>query len=207
MFMLRESLPDLKGKVRFIHAVPGAPSIDIYAEGTLLASNCKFGELTDYVELSPSNYSIEAYPTGTYDTPLFTRPIDVIPGNSNTISIIINNNIVSLFSLKDAGAKAGEDICFLRFIHLSPNSPLITLSLKNGDNLFNDVEYLETTGYYPLSPGIYDFKLSFSGASAISKTLSSISLTPGEFQTIYVIGLLNGEPQLGFILARDGRQD
>lgn len=207
MFILRESLPDLNGKVRFIHAAPGIPSVDIYADGTLLASNCKFGELTDYVELASSNYSIEVYPTGTYDTALFTSSIDVIPGNSNTISIVTNNNRLILFSLKDAGAKAGEDICFLRFIHLSPNSPLITLSLKNGENLFNYVEYLETTGYYPLSPGIYDFNLSFSGASEISKTLSNISLTPGEFQTIYVIGLLSGEPQLGFILSRDGRQD
>lgn len=207
MFMLRETLPDLKGKVRFIHSSPGTPSIDIYAEGTLLASNVKFGDLTDYVELSPSSYSIEIYKSGTYDTPLLTQSTDVIPGISNTICIVTNNNVLTLFSLKDAGSKAGKDICFLRFINLSPNSPLITLALKNGENLFNDVEYLETTGYYPLSPGIYDFKLSFSGASAVTKTLSGVSLTPGEFQTIYVIGLLNGEPQLGFILARDGRQD
>lgn len=206
MFILKESLPDLNGKIRFLHAVPGAPSVDIYADGTLLASNCKFGELTDYIELASSNYSIEIYKAGTYDTALFNSQLDVIPGTSNTISIAKNNNSLMLFSLKDAGAKAGQDICFLRFIHISPNSPLVTLSLRNGETLFNSVEYLETTGYYPLSPGIYDFKLSLLGASALNKTISNISLEAGQFQTIYLIGLLNSEPQLGFLLSKDGRQ-
>ena len=66
--------------------------------------------------------------------------------------------------------------------------------------------YLETTGYYPLSPGIYNFTLSLSGATSISRTLSNVSLIPGEFETLYVVGVLNGEPEVGYILTRDGRQ-
>lgn len=206
MFMLRDSLPDLKGKIRFIHAVPNTPSVDIYGNGTLLASNCKFGDLTDYVELAPLEYLIEIYPTGTYDTPIFTENLTLLPGNALTVSIVTNNSRLSLFKLKDSASKAGTNISFLRFIHLSPNTPLISLSTKNGEMLFNQVEYLETTGYYPLSPGSYNFVLSLSGASAINKTISNLSIVPGEFQTIYVLGLLNGEPQLGFLLSKDGRQ-
>lgn len=207
MFLLRADVPNLSSKIRFIHAVPGAAAVDIYGNGTLLASNCKFGDLTNYVNLAPDTYLIEVFPTGTYDTPILSENIDLSPSTAYTVSIITSNSKLSLFTLKDAGSKANTDISFLRFINLSPNSPLLSLALRSGDILFNQVEYLETTGYYPLSPGIYDFTLSFSGATVVNKTLNQVSLQPGEFQTLYVIGLLEGEPQLGFILAKDGRQD
>lgn len=94
--------------------------------------------------------------------------------------------------------------CFLRFIHLSPNSPLISLSLSNDEILFNNVEYLETTGYYPLSPAIYDFKVTFSSFAGLIKYINDKKLTNGRFYTIYIIGLLNKEPKLGYLLVEDG---
>ncbi|WP_024615202.1 DUF4397 domain-containing protein [Clostridium sp. Ade.TY] len=204
MFLLNSNLPNLSCKLRFIHAVPGAEAVDIYANGSLVASNASFGTLTEYVNLSPDTYIVELFKAGTYDTPLLKENVTILPSSVYTVSIVTNNSKTSLFKLKDAGTKTNSEISFLRFINLSPNSPLLTLSLKNSDPLFKEVEYLETTGYYPLSPGIYDFDLSFSDANIITKTLNNVSLVPGEFETLYVIGLLKGEPQLGYILSKDG---
>lgn len=205
MFMLRETLPNLKSKIRFIHAVPGAPSIDIYSKGVLLKSNVSFGDLSEYIELSPGDYTLDLYPSGTYDTPFFSGNLTIKPNSYSTVSVVTNNSVISFFVLKDTASKASSDISFLRFINLSPNAPLLSLSIRNRDTLFNNVEYLETTGYYPLSPGIYNFTLAFSSASAVSKTLTNVTLLPGEFETIYVIGLLDGIPDIGYILSRDGR--
>lgn len=204
MFLLNSNLPNLSCKIRFIHAVSGAESYDIYANGSLLASNVKFGTLTQYVNMAPDTYLIELFKAGTYDNPILKENITLLPSNVYTVSLVTNNSNLSLFSLKDAGSKTNSEISFLRFINLSQNSPLLTLSLKNSDPLFNEVEYLETTGYYPLSPGIYDFDLLFSDSNITTKTLNDVSLVPGEFETLYIIGLLKGEPQLGYILAKDG---
>ena len=205
MFMLRETLPDLKSKIRFIHAVPGAPSVDIYSQGVLLKSNLSFGDLSEYVELSPGDYTLDLYPSGTYATALFSSNLTIKPNSYSTVSIVTNNSVISFFVLTDTASKASPDISFLRFINLSPNSPLLSLSIRNRDTLFNSVEYLETTGYYPLSPGIYNFTLSFAGASVVTKTLSNVTLVPGGFETVYVIGLLDGIPDIGYILSTDGR--
>lgn len=205
--MFRESLPNLNSKVRFIHAVPGTPNIDIYTGGNLLKSNLAFGTISEYINFAPGDYVIDIYPSGTYDTAIFSGTLTVIPNSYSTASLITNNSELSFFVLRDTASKASLDISFLRFINLSPTSPLLSLSIRNRQTLFDSVEYLETTGYYPLSPGIYNFTLALSGATSISKTLSNVSLIPGEFETIYVVGVLNGEPEVGYILTRDGRQD
>ena len=64
--------------------------------------------------------------------------------------------------------------------------------------------YLETTGYYPLSPAIYDFKVTFSSFAGLIKYINDKKLTNGRFYTIYIIGLLNKEPKLGYLLVEDG---
>lgn len=204
--MFRESLPNLSSKVRFIHAVPGTPNIDIYTGGNLLKSNLAFGTISEYIDFAPGDYVIDIYPSGTYDTAIFSGTLTIIPNSYSTASLITNNSELSFFVLRDTASKASLDISFLRFINLSPTSPLLSLSIRNRETLFDSVEYLETTGYYPLSPGIYNFTLLLSGATSISRTLSNVSLIPGEFETLYVVGVLNGEPEVGYILTRDGRQ-
>lgn len=200
----RNSLPKLDSKIRLIHASPKLNSVDIYANGNLIATNLSFGDLTDYLSISPDEYIIEAFESGTYDNPILKQRIEIIPNQILTISFVLDNNETRLFDIKDSSSIGRKDICFVRFLNYSSNSPLLSLSLINNEVLFNDVEYLETTGYYPLSPGIYSFKVSFSGTNLTNKNISNITLIPGEFQTIYVIGTLNGEPQLGYLLTTDG---
>ena len=49
MYMFRDSLPRVDGKIRLLHAIPDAPSVDIYANGKLIYSNLSFGKVTDYI--------------------------------------------------------------------------------------------------------------------------------------------------------------
>lgn len=205
MYLFRDVLPKLKGNLRFIHAVPGGPAVDIYASGSLLASNVAFSDISSYMELSPGIYNIQIYKAGTYDAPLLSKDYEVIPNTFFTISVIVLEGSITLFSLKDASSVSTVETAFLRFINLSPTAPLLTLSLSNGDILFNSVEYVETTGYYPLSSGIYNLLVSAAGASAINKFIKDINLKPGEFDTIYIIGQADGQPKLGYLSTKDGK--
>ena len=51
MFLFRDSLPDMKGKMRLLHAAAGAKAIDIYVDGNILATNLDFGEITSYQDI------------------------------------------------------------------------------------------------------------------------------------------------------------
>lgn len=207
--LFRQNLPNLQSKVRFIHAVPLAPAVDIYLSGMSMGKDLAFSDITCYENISPGNYELQLYKSGTYVKPLISSNIDISPNSNLTINIVTLGTSLDIFTLNDANIKDKVKIgnCFLRFIHLSPNAPLISLSLSNDVILFNNVEYLETTGYYPLSPAIYDFKVTFSSFAGLIKYINDKKLANGRFYTIYIIGLLNREPKLGYLLVEDGIEE
>ncbi len=204
--LFRQNLPNLQSKIRFIHAVPSAPAVDVYLSGMPMGKSLGFSDITCYENISPGSYELQLYKSGTYDKALITKEVDILPNSSSTTSIVTLGGALDIFTLNDASVKDKVKIgsAFLRFIHLSPNAPLVSLALSNDAVLFNNVEYLETTGYYPLSQAIYDFKVTFSSFSGLFKYINDRKLANGKFYTIYIIGLLNRNPKLGYLLVEDG---
>ena len=82
-------------------------------------------------------------------------------------------------------------------------APLTYLGLPNGIILFNQAEYLETTGYYQLSPGIYNFEILLGASESPTKYIKNITLDGCKFYTIYIIGLFNDKPPLGYLFVDD----
>lgn len=203
--LFRQNLPDMQSKIRFLHAVPLAQAVDVYLTGSLLGRNLSFSDISCYENIGAGDYEVQIYPAGIYDKPIFTKNIDILPNTSSTVNIVILGEKIDIFVLNDANVAGNLTNCFLRFIHLSPNSPLLSLLLPNDITLFGNVEYLETTGYYPLSPAIYNFKVNFSAVTVLSKYITDKTLRNGKFYTIYIIGLLNKEPTAGYIMVEDGK--
>lgn len=203
MEIFTPALPNSKSNIRLIHALPKAGPVDVYANGEIVAKNLAFGKFTSYLPLEPGDYEIQLYKSGFYDNPLLTKTINLLPKSASTISVITLDKAIDLFVLKDSIGSPNITNSFLRFINLSPNSPLLTLSLPNNIILFDSVEYVETTGYAKLSPGIYNFKITISSTEAIAKFINNIRLINSTYHTIYIIGELNGTPQIGYLLLKD----
>ncbi|AOR22858.1 DUF4397 domain-containing protein [Clostridium taeniosporum] len=201
MFLFRNSFPDIKSNIRFLHAVPESISVDIYANGNLIYSNLSFGEISNYIDMAPGKYNIKLYKAYTYDDPLLSETIEVLPLSSSTININYEDNEVSLLKLDDGESEANPLLSYVRFINLSPNSFNLSLSLPNGPILFDETPYLEITDYYPVSPGIYNFVVS--DKNNFSKFISNIDLGKNVFITIYIVGLLNDTPRIGYVLTKD----
>lgn len=198
-----KSLPRVDTNVRIIHAVPNAPNVDIYVNGSLLTSNLSFGKISKYITLTSNEYDFQIFITGTYDKPLLSQTIPLIANSNYTISIVSLDNNLFLFKLKDSNIPFNKSQTLLRFINLSSNSPLLSLSLPNGIILFNEAEYLETTGYSQLSSGIYNFEVILGSSDIAKKYIKNLTLDNEKFYTIYIIGLFTGKPPLGYLLTDD----
>lgn len=203
MEQFSNSLPRVDSNVRILHSVPNAPNVDVYANGSLLISNLAFGKLSKYMTLSPDEYEFQIFVTGTYDKPILSQNIQLIANANYTISVVTLANNLYLFKLKDDNVPVTKSQAFLRFINLSANAPLLSLSLPNGIVLFNGAEYLETTGYYQLSSGIYNFEVLLGSSEVTTKYIKNITLDGGKFYTIYIIGLFNGKPPIGYLFVDD----
>lgn len=206
MYMFRDSLPRVDGRVRFLHATPDAPNVDIYANEKLVYSNLPFGKITDYISITPGTYNIKIYKTGTTNKELFSDPTDITPNSIMTVAVTYQNDQIGYFTIDDSHIPESNPLLsFIRFINISPNAPLLSLSLPTDIVLFNQASYLETNNYYPISPGIYNFIVSSSDGN-FNKYISDVNLTKNIFITIYIIGFYNSSPPLGYILVKDGEK-
>ena len=203
MEQFSKSLPRVETSVRILHAVPNAPNVDVYLNGSLLTSNLSFGKISKYSVFSPGEYEFQLFPTGTYDKPLLSQTVQLIANANYTVSIVTLSNDLYLFRLKDSNIPATKSQASLRFINLSSNAPLLSLALPNGVTLFNQAEYLETTGYYPLSAGIYNFEVLLGSSQVTTKFIKNITLDVSRFYTIYIIGLFNDKPPIGYLFVDD----
>lgn len=203
MEQFSKSLPRVETSVRILHAVPNASNVDVYLNGSLLTSNLAFGKISKYSVFSPGEYEFQLFPTGTYDKPLLSQTVQLIANANYTVSIVTLSNDLYLFRLKDSNIPATKSQASLRFINLSSNAPLLSLALPNGVTLFNQAEYLETTGYYSLSSGIYNFEVLLGSSQVTTKFIKNITLDVSRFYTIYIIGLFNDKPPIGYLFVDD----
>ncbi|MDO5515976.1 MAG: DUF4397 domain-containing protein [Clostridium sp.] len=202
--MFRDSLPRVDGNIRFLHAIPDAPNVDIYANGKLLYSNLSFGQITNYISVPPQTYNIRLFKTGTTATDLFSDSTEISPNSISTVVVTYENNEIAYFTVDDSHVPESNPLLsFIRFINIAPTAPLLSLSLPNNIVFFNQASYLETNDYYPTSPGVYDFIVSASDGD-FDKYISDVNLTKNSFFTIYIIGLYKSSPPLGYVLVRDG---
>lgn len=197
------AFPKLNSSVRLLYACPDFGPINIFANGNLLIQNCKFGEASKYLSLPPMNYKIEIFKVSDNNTPIFEYNFEAIPTMICTICLTCIHGNFQVLNLTDNFHSKKLNTSYLRFINLSPNAPLLNLGLFENKSLFKDVEFCETTNYYPLIPKDYSFTVYNSKLSTFKKKLPKLNLIDGEKYTIFIIGLLNGEPSIGFLFLKD----
>ena len=201
----KNTLPNINSNIRILHALPKYHNIDIYANGLLIAKNIAFSKISKYFSLVPRKYEIQIYKSGFYDNPIYSQTVTLTSKQYYTICLTPLNEEIYFLILKDGSIIPKNSPSFLRFINLSPNSPLLSLSLPNNEILFDSVEYLETTDYYNLSSGIYNFQVAFFSDETFIKYIKNIMLDNGKFYTIYIIGLFKDKPKLGYLLVQDSK--
>ena len=205
MFNYNNSLPKIRGKVRFFHASPSAPNVDIYADDYLIAKNISFKNSSKYIEIPADDYDFKIFIAGETNKPILKKEIDITPNGVFTISAINLPGNLDLRIITDASTYSdNSNISFLRFIHYSPTAPLLDLSLLNNKKLFKFVEYKEGTGYFPLSPESYNFKISSSENDKLNLMIPNIRLEQNKFYTLYSLGLPGEKPEFQTHLLEDG---
>lgn len=193
-----------KSYVRVLHAVPGAPAVDVYANGQLIAQNLMYRDFTDYLTVPSGNYKIEVYPAGTRDEALVTTTA-TLPGCSIvTVAAVGQLPSISLLPIAEPIEPIAPNMAKVRFTHLSPTAPNVDITLPDGTVLFSDVRFKETTQYVMVPPGIYNLQARIAGTDQVVLQVPNIQIEPNRFYTVYAVGLPGEEPPLQVLIALDG---
>ena len=94
-----------QSKVRFVHASPDAPAVDIAVQGgPVVFSNVSFRQASAYPQVAPSTYTLEARPAGTTTAALTVPDVVLRPGTNYTIFAVglLSNNSLAALPVVDA---------------------------------------------------------------------------------------------------------
>lgn len=216
--------------IRFFHATPMAQPVDVYINDTLIQPNLSYQQSTDYFPVLRGVYDIHLVDSATGDQ-LLTQRLTVNDNRYITIIAISETNQIGLLSLPDKGIKRSQlkeqkkdlsqvqpvyhepvieeraevvkDMIPVRFVHLSPNAPSLSVYL-NGDPIYRDLIYKEATTYMDLVPQNYSLSIRSHQTLQEIARIEPLIIQPGHAQTVYITGLLGGTPRVEAIVLPDG---
>ena len=189
--------------VRILHASPDAPAVDIYASGRLLASNLSYKQFTPYIALVPGKYTILIYPTGTMTTPVINTSLDVMPQSNYTVAAVGLLRDIKPLIIADTALPLPPNKSQIKFVHLSPNAPMVDVTLADGTILFRNVEFKEITQNIMVDPGNYTLQARIAGTNQVVLHVPNQLISSNRYYTVYAVGFVDGNPPLQLITALD----
>jgi hypothetical protein len=190
--------------IRFVHAVPNAPPMDVWVDGYRYIAHLDFGEATRHDFQWSDVSEIDFVPAGAPPAAAVLRvPLAPMPAHVYTvIATGLLPTLAPLVLVDDDIGPLGPS-ARLRAVDVSPNTPGMDLGVVGGPVLFVNLQYNQPTPYVELPAGVANLALSWTGTPAVALPLPEIVLTPGGSYTIAVIGIAGGMPPLFAVVIYD----
>ncbi|MBL9147203.1 MAG: DUF4397 domain-containing protein [Phycisphaerae bacterium] len=175
-------------RVRFVHASPNAPAVDIaVAGGPVLFGNVEFKEVADALTVPAGTYNLEVRLAGTNTVVLPLGEITLGEGFAYTAvatGLVGGSPALGALLLTDVAPPAE-----VRVIHASPDAPNVDIRV-NGAVAIPDLAFTEATDYVSLPEGDYDVEVVPAGLQAPVVIDATLALDAGVDYTVLAINTL-----------------
>lgn len=130
--------------IRYVHALDGAPNVDIYTDGVLLYADLGLGEATPYF-VAPTGTLLVAVTGAGDETPIWEQNIDVAAGQALT-AIVSSDNPLEFAVFQDDLNPLPVGRARLTAIHAIPDVPPVDIVLADGRPVIPNLEYNQPYG-------------------------------------------------------------
>jgi hypothetical protein len=198
------------GTVRFLHAAPGAPAVDIYVNGAKAVSSLNRGAITSYRDLKAGQYRYAVRPAGAPKTPgtvVLSGTLRVAADRAETVAVTdrvsgpaLKARVISDASERPFGAAK------VRVVHLSADTPAVDVVVVGLGKVVSKLRFPNATGYLTLPQGTYTFLVRPAGTKINAITLRNVRVKAGDNYTAWAIGALtprHGELALKGVVTSD----
>lgn len=186
------------GQVRFVHAIPDAAAIDIYADGQLVVSNLESGEVSLYVNLPAGDHNLTVTQTGV-TTMLWEQPLRVASNSAQTLIVATTQPLLFQAYTDDT---TPLELGKARFtaVHAIPNGPAIDLVLASGQPVISNLSFNQVYGTLDLPVRGYDLAAIPNGGTLEDAIIpaQTYPLASGSYYVLLVSGTVNS-PQAQLI--------
>lgn len=180
---------DEGASIRFVHASPDAPAIDVVIDGATVAENVSFGAASDYLPITSGKHQIQVVPTGsTTESAVLDEEIDLDGGRAYIFAAAgLLNDLESKLYEVDLD-DLDENQARVRLIQLAPDEESVDLAVSGGDEWQDDVNYLDGSDYDDVDAGTYDLDLRAHDGDAVITSISGLTIEANRAYDILLLG-------------------
>lgn len=186
--------------VRVIHASPFIAAADVFVDGAPLLSSFQFGAVTNYVSVPAGPHKVQIALVGKgINASVITQTLTVASGVAYTVAAIGAHSTDLALKVFIDNNRVASGSSRVRVYHLSPDSGLLNVGMPS-KTLIASLAYQETSNYFTVAPGTYQFNVSAPAANvnhSIETTLSANKIT-----SIFAVGLFNGTPSFELVASQ-----
>ncbi|CAN5815266.1 hypothetical protein BH24CHL4_BH24CHL4_10590 [soil metagenome] len=202
LVIAQDSETEADGSVRFIHASPDAPAVDILLDGAPVAQGIEFGIATEYAAVSPGDHNVQVVPAGeSAAAALIDETIGVDSGEAYTV--VVANLLAELelqtFQSNTSGLPEGQSR--IRAVSLSPDAGDLDIFRVGGDQWFDNVSFGEDTEHHDVDAGTYDLEIRLHDSDQTLLSAPGFAVGNGNEHTLYILGRQSDESLIVLPLA------
>jgi hypothetical protein len=181
--------PD-NARVRFVHASPNAPAVDIALAdgGPVLFGDIEFKEVGDYLAVAPGTYDLEARLAGTNTVVLDIPGVQLMAGRVYTAYAMgfVNGDPALQAVLSVDGVGNAK----VRAIHASPDAPNVDVLVDDAP-AFENLPFTGVSDYAMLPPAAYNVKVVPAGATEPVVIEADLDLAAATTYSVVAVNVLD----------------
>ncbi|HLY27901.1 MAG TPA: DUF4397 domain-containing protein, partial [Aggregatilineales bacterium] len=181
------------GRLRFVHAVPGAPAVDVAIDNQSAVLSLDYATNTRYLNLAPGNHAIAVMATGTTSA-VFKGQVTLAAGQSQTAVLQGTANALELGLYDDdLGPLAPGNIRFTA-IHAIKDAPAVDILKADGSPLIQGLKYGAPYGGFDVPAAAASILVVPAGGNPSGAIIKAdgLSLVAGTFNTLVAVGTVTG---------------
>lgn len=188
-----------EARVLVTHASPDAPGVDLLVDNQKVnASALTFPNSTGYLTVTAGTRNIKVNAAGTTTTVINA---DIPFTKDKNYSLFAYNQLASIGAVlvEDDLTAPASGKAHIRFFHLSPGAPAVTVGVLNGDvftpvfsNRAFETQATATANqaFTPVDAGTYTFNVRVAGTSTSVLNVPGVTLQAGKIYTVFARGIV-----------------
>ncbi len=183
-------------RVRFLHAVPGGPGVDVYLDGAVVASGLAFGDVTPHLNVAGGEHQVALRQSGAgADSPaLLEVVVPLVPSLAFSVVVQGAPGQIEAALYEDILDEIEPGMARLTAINAIADAPPLDVLTTAGGPLLQGVNYGAQFGTVNIGAGVQDLVMVPAGGAVESAvvTIGEVPLVSGILYTFVALGTLEG---------------
>jgi hypothetical protein len=187
------SSSSVTGQLRFVQASVDAPAVNLVVDGTTLATNLAYSNISDYQSVKTGPRHVQVVPVNSGAAILDTS-VSITGGGSQTLLLTGPVAHVQSDLVTDGGTAATTGDGHVRVLNAASKMPVADVylipsgtPLTGRQPVTSSLSYNKDTGYQLVVAGSYEVFMTSPGTTTVLLTTGPINLNTSQDQTVVVL--------------------